>query len=177
MAPLPICRLKRLPLLLFPRFLSLSSHLFSLTVFNMGALLRLIVFAMSGTTWATSDFAIEGKASRLAKKGVMRQVCFNYVNQFIRCCWVGGLVISLWNLGPYMCMHLWTYLVATICMNLVFFQNYWGDLHMMTNFRLQICLSCEHNRLWFRYRGSQTMVCHDLTVPDLLCLNTNRLII
>lgn len=51
---------------------------------------RLICFLTSGTTWTTSELVTSCKASCLGRKEVMRQICFNYVNEFIRSCWVGG---------------------------------------------------------------------------------------
>lgn len=58
------CGLQRLLLRL--SFLLSSTHhlLFSLTLFNVRVTPCLILFAMSGTTWATWAFAAEGKASQ-----------------------------------------------------------------------------------------------------------------
>lgn len=50
---------------------------------------RLILSPVSATTWPTREL-VSSKVFCLGRKEVMRQVSFNYVNECIRSCWVGG---------------------------------------------------------------------------------------
>lgn len=110
MAPLPVCGLED----------HLSCSLFSLPSPFISSPLSLLTLG-SAVSYSlcnvrhhlgNHESSQQRAKPRPAKKEAMRQVCFNYVNEFIRCLWVGGLIISLWDLGPFVSKHVWTWLAA-----------------------------------------------------------------